>query len=76
MVPLLHPKAYLPVHWDGLFRAFHAGAPVFSDNALSQYLSSQGVQLVTPVQYMDKWSLSPSGIVPVDNRQVKLALGF
>jgi L-ascorbate metabolism protein UlaG (beta-lactamase superfamily) len=76
VVPLLHPKAYLPVHWDGLFGAFRAGAPVFSDNALSQYLSSQGVQLVTPVQYMDKWSLSPSGIVPVSNSQVKQALGF
>ncbi|HEV3189932.1 MAG TPA: hypothetical protein VGY54_05510, partial [Polyangiaceae bacterium] len=76
VVPLLHPKAYLPIHWDGLFRAFHAGAPAFSDNALSNYLTSQGVQLVTPVQYMDKWSLSPSGIVPVDNKQVQHALGF
>jgi hypothetical protein len=76
VVPLLHPKAYLPVHWDGLFRAFGAGAPVFSDNDLSKYLVSQGVQLVAPLQYMDKWSLSPSGIVPVDNRQVQHALGF
>jgi len=25
---------------------------------------------------MDKWSLSPKGIVPVDNSQVKHALGF
>ncbi len=76
VVPMLHPKAYLPIHWDGLFRGFHAGAPVFSDNALSNYLASQNVQLVTPVQYMDKWSLSPSGIAPVDNKQVQHALGF
>jgi hypothetical protein len=76
VVPLLHPKAYLPVHWDGLFRAFHSGAPAFSDSDLTTYLRSQGVQLVTPVQYMDKWSLSPSGIVPEDNQQVKHALGF
>jgi hypothetical protein len=34
------------------------------------------VPLLTPVQYMDKWSLSPSGIVPVDNKQVQQALGF
>jgi L-ascorbate metabolism protein UlaG (beta-lactamase superfamily) len=76
VVPLLHPKAYLPVHWDGLFRAFRAGAPAFSDSGLSNYLGSRGVRLVTPLQYMDKWSLSPSGIVPVDNKQVKQALGF
>ena len=76
VVPLLHPKAYLPVHWDGLFRAFDAGAPAFSDGNLSNYLGSHGVRLVTPVQYMDKWSLSPSGIVPVDNKQVQQALGF
>ncbi len=76
VVPLLHPKAYLPIHWDGLFRAFQAGAPMFSDNDLSNYLKSQSVQLVTPAQYMDKWSLSPGGIVPVDNKQVQRALGF
>jgi hypothetical protein len=76
VVPLLHPKAYLPIHWDGLFGAFRAGAPPFSDSGLSTYLNSQGVKLITPVQYMDKWSLSPTGVVPVDNGQVKRALGF
>jgi hypothetical protein len=76
VVPVLHPKVYLPIHWDGLFRAFHAGAPVFSDNALSTYLATQGVRLVTPLQYMDKWSLSPSGVVPMDNKQVQNALGL
>jgi hypothetical protein len=76
VVPLLHPKAYLPIHWDGLFGAFRAGAPVFSDSDLTTYLKTQNVQLITPAQYMDKWSLSPSGIVPVDNSQVKHALGF
>jgi hypothetical protein len=76
VVPLLHPKAYLPIHWDGLFGAFQAGAPVFSDADLTTYLKNQSVQLITPAQYMDKWSLSPSGIVPVDNSQVKHALGF
>jgi hypothetical protein len=25
VLPVLHPKAYLPVHWDGLFGAFKAG---------------------------------------------------
>ena len=76
VVPVINPKAYLPVHWDGLFRAFKDGAPVFDDKDLTSYLKTQGVKLVTPVQYMDKWSVSPSGIVPVDNKQVQRALGF
>src|SRR5262249_27416603 len=27
VVPVLKPKAYLPVHWDGLYGAFQAGVP-------------------------------------------------
>jgi len=76
VVPVLHPKFYLPIHWDGLFGAFRSGAPAFSDNDLGTYLKANGAQLVTPIQYMDKWSLSPSGLVSVDNKKIKQALGF
>ncbi|HEY2900783.1 MAG TPA: MBL fold metallo-hydrolase [Polyangia bacterium] len=76
VVPILHPKAHLPIHWDGLFGAFKAGAPGYSDNDLRQYLSTQDVALIVPAQYMDKWSLSPTGIVPVDNRAAQHALGL
>ena len=27
VVPVLRPKAFLPVHWDGLWGAFEAGVP-------------------------------------------------
>jgi hypothetical protein len=27
VLPVLKPKAYLPVHWDGLWGAFNAGVP-------------------------------------------------
>ena len=77
VVPVLRPKAYLPVHWDGLWGAFEAGVPrPYSDPALGAFLQKSGVQLVEPVQYMDRWRLDRKGIRPVENASVKKALGF
>jgi len=77
VLPVLKPKAYLPVHWDGLFSPFKAGpsAP-YSDPELAPLLASAGVRLITPVQYMDKWRLDRAGIEPLENAAVKKALGF
>lgn len=77
VLPVLRPAAYLPVHWDGLWRPFKAGieAP-FADPALERLLSNAGVTLAAPAQYMDKWRLDRSGLHPVDNSRVKRALGF
>jgi hypothetical protein len=77
VLPVLKPKAYLPVHWDGLFGAFKAGpAQPFSDPPLEAALASAGVKLIKPVQYMDKWRLDRDGVRPVDNAAVKMRLGF
>ncbi|HET9219207.1 MAG TPA: hypothetical protein VFR18_19640, partial [Terriglobia bacterium] len=77
VLPVLKPKAYLPIHWDGLWGAFEAGVPrPFSDAALETLLSAAGVSLIKPAQYMDKWRLDRDGIQPVDNNAVKKALGF
>jgi L-ascorbate metabolism protein UlaG (beta-lactamase superfamily) len=77
VLPIIHPKAYLPVHWDGLSGAFLAGTPsAFSDSSLESYLTQSSVKLVRPRQYMDKWRLDVSGVVAVDNTAVKQALGF
>ncbi|HEV7606180.1 MAG TPA: hypothetical protein VGO61_02540 [Steroidobacteraceae bacterium] len=77
VLPVLKPKAYLPVHWDGLFGAFKAGpSKPYDDPELAPMLASAGVHLVTPVQYMDKWRLDRSGIRAIDNAAVKKALGF
>ena len=77
VLPVLRPKAYLPVHWDGLFGAFKAGPPQpYSDPALGELLAGAGIELVKPAQYMDKWRLDRSGIRPIDNSAVKGALGF
>ena len=77
VLPVLRPKAYLPVHWDGLYGAFEAGVPrAWADAPLEQMLREQGVALERPLQYMDKWRLDPSGIRPVPNMAVKQALGF
>jgi hypothetical protein len=39
-------------------------------------LSSSGIQLLKPAQYMDKWRLDASGVRAVENTAVKRALGF
>ena len=77
VVPVLKPKAFLPVHWDGLWGAFQAGVPKpYGDRAVETFLTGSGTAVVTPVQYMDKWRLDRSGIRPVANTEVKKALGF
>jgi hypothetical protein len=77
VVPSIKPKAYLPVHWDGLYAPFFAGVPrAYSDLALEQFLSAQNVKLIKPAQYMDKWRLDRKGVQPLANTAVKRALGF
>jgi L-ascorbate metabolism protein UlaG (beta-lactamase superfamily) len=77
VLPILKPKAYIPIHWDGLFGAFEAGVTTpYSDAQLEMLLSSSGIQLLKPAQYMDKWRLDASGVRAVENTAVKRALGF
>jgi hypothetical protein len=77
VLPVLKPRAYLPVHWDGLFGEFLAGpAQPFADAALEQLLAAAGIPLLRPVQYMDKWRLDHDGVRPIDNTAVKRTLGF
>jgi hypothetical protein len=77
VLPVIHPKAYLPIHWDGLWGDFEAGVPMpYADTDLEQMLSNDGVTLVRPQQYMDKWRLDISGIRSIPNGAVKRALGF
>jgi len=77
VLPVLKPRAYLPVHWDGLWSPFEAGVPQpYSDAALETLLGASGVTLVRPVQYMDKWRLDRAGVHPQSNAAVKQALGF
>ena len=77
VVPVIRPKAYIPIHWDGLWESFEDGMPwPFSDTALEEFLARSGVKLLKPGQYMDKWRLDRSGIRPVANTRTKRALGF
>ena len=77
VVPVLKPKAFVPVHWDGLFGAFEAGAPKpYADPAVEAFLSASGVNVVKPAQYMDKWRLDRKGLRSVENAAVKKTLGF
>ena len=56
---------------------FEAGVPQpFSDPALETFLQKSGVQVIKPLQYMDRWRLDRNGIRSVPNATVKKALGF
>lgn len=77
VLPVLKPKAYLPVHWDGLWGAFQTGIPQpYADSDLEKFLATVHVQLIKPSQYMDKWRLDRNGVRPMQNEAVKQALGF
>jgi hypothetical protein len=77
VLPVIRPKHYLPVHWDGLFGAFKSGPPQpFSDPALADLLRRNGTNLVVPTQYMDRWRLDATGIRPLDNTAMQRRLGL
>ena len=77
VLPIVKPRAYMPVHWDSFWTPFQAGVDKpFADPSLKAVLDKAGVRLVVPAQYMDKWRLDRSGIRAVSNAAVKKALGF
>jgi hypothetical protein len=77
VLPVLRPRAYLPVHWDGLFGPFKSGPPQpYADAALATLLAEASVRPIIPVQYMDRWRLDRNGVQTLDNRAVKEKLGF
>ncbi len=77
VVPVARPKAYLPVHWDDFWAPFAAGVTrPWSDPELRGFLVKEGVRLIVPSQYMDRWRLDAAGITAVPNAAVKHALGF
>lgn len=75
---ILHPKSFLPTHWDGLWAPFFAGMPIpyCPSTELTQLLAANDVSTSQPRQYMDRWRLDGSGLDRTDNRAVKRALGF
>ena len=77
VLPVLKPKAYLPVHWDGLFGPFKAGpAQPYGDAALESLLGEAGVRTIVPTQYMDRWRLDADGVQALDSHEIKQKLGF
>ena len=77
VLPVLRPKAYLPVHWDDFYSPLEAGvAAPYADAALESLLDSARVTLVRPAQYLDRWRLDRSGVHAVANDAQKRALGL
>jgi L-ascorbate metabolism protein UlaG (beta-lactamase superfamily) len=77
VVPVIHPKVYVPNHWDGLFNPFWPGMPYpFKDDALRTYLDAQKIPLLAQTQYFDKFVLTRGGVALDANHAVKAKLGF
>jgi hypothetical protein len=77
IVPVIHPKVYIPNHWDGLFNAFWPGLPYpFKDEALRAYLDAQKIPLMPQKQYFDTYVLTRSGVAMDNNHEMKAKLGF
>lgn len=77
VVPVVRPKAHIPVHWDNFWSPFLTGVTQpFSDNALEEYLAAQNVELINPQQYMDKWRLDVRGTKSIPNESIQRTLGF
>lgn len=77
IVPVIHPKVYIPSHWDGLFNPFWTGMPFpFKDAALKTYLDAQKIPLMPQQQYFDTYRLDQHGVAMQANDEVKKKLGF
>jgi hypothetical protein len=77
IVPVIHPKVYIPSHWDGLFNPLWAGLPYpYKDEALKAYLETQNIPLMPQTQYFDTYVLTRNGITRSTNHDVKRKLGF
>ena len=77
IVPVIHPKTYIPSHWDGLFNNFWTGMPFpYKDDALKAYLDGQGIALAPQTQYFDGYRLEAGGVTRIANHAIKQRLGF
>ena len=77
IIPVVHPKVYIPNHWDGLFNGFWPGMPYpFKDDGLTAYLKAQNIPLMPQHQYFDKYVLTKAGVAMADNHALKAKLGF
>jgi len=77
IVPVIHPKVYIPNHWDGLFNPFWRGMPYpFKDEALKTYLDAQKITILPEKQYFDTYVLTRTGVMLEPNHDVKRTLGF
>ena len=77
IVPVIHPKTYIPNHWDGLFNPFWPGLPFpFKDANLSAFLDRNGIQFLPQHQYFDGYRVEATGVTRLMNHKLKQRLGF
>jgi len=75
---ILHPKFFIPTHFNGLNQPITGGLDVqFQPSAgFLALLDSYGTTLVTPQQFLDAFVLDARTLTPVDNHRAKQRLGL
>jgi len=77
VIHILKPKAFMPLHWSGLWAPFFDGLKAtYSNERLTSILIEKGINLYVQNQYMDKYRLDANGIKQTPNDEVKERLGF
>jgi L-ascorbate metabolism protein UlaG (beta-lactamase superfamily) len=77
VLPVLHPRAFLPIHFDDLAKPITDGLPApFTNAAMEAALTSAGVRLVRPTQIFDRWRADATGVHPLENARMKQAFGL
>ena len=76
VLPVIKPKAYFPMHWDGLWGAFEAGVPgrLPIRRSRSFWRSPASAGQARPVY--GQVAAGHAGIRPIPNTVIKSALGF
>jgi hypothetical protein len=73
----LKPSVFLQHHWGGFGGTYTDGVPrAYSNEALQEYADSAGLQLVVPVQYLDRFRLTHEGVEWDPNLEVKARIGM
>jgi hypothetical protein len=78
VVPVLRPGVYIPNHLGDFYHAFADGYDngPFRDAGLKRFLDSAAIELVSPVQYMDRWEVDGFGTRAIPNPEGRGPFGL
>jgi hypothetical protein len=78
VVPVLRPRVYIPNHLGDFYHPFADGYDngPFRDAGLKRFLDTAGIQMISPVQYMDRYEMNGLGTWAVPNPEGRGPFGL